>query len=1040
MMTPADEISPNDIRKSVGLRPFRHDIFLSYRVGKNEINEKQKHLVEALQAKLTPDVLCFDLAEENVPKVQWDAVNSARVIIMLIDERRQLHRDSQWGMQYKELADVADLYVDLKYSLSNPDDRKRASPFTLICYFGEESDRGRAIEKLLPEDAPGRPKPDSHVVDFLNSAVPAWRQYPEEGAHEPDAGWISEVIETVKRQCRNRRIEFATPEAQDSRARSGFDYQGYLGRRAPSWRRGFPFAQRPLRHGDTDVYAFEVNQSDRISLSALLEKPVKGGPGLTEISDVTDQVLNGRASCWVLGQPGAGKTTVLTEAAALEADLSSSERGERSRHPMVFELKRFNQYLSDLPYEKLPSTLAELMAQDIRTDGEECDARQLGAFLQNHPHSLYLDGFDELSEGPQIHLVNLIGQERLFHPQGRIIISSRTGYEHVGLDDFEKLTLSMLSSDQLSEFIDKHAAGLPAKRAEILRNSFDVVRENFGDDKAGAPLRTPFFLQLISQEHRWAKQISGSATTIYTNALSRFFSHITRHDESSLGAFDPRESLTELAWLSVAGKTINVTDIDRAVSKGLEGDAKSVREIRARRFKAIEQLPVLHEPDTYNFRHKIFAEHLAATDIARRWHAAAAPQLGRTAAKEARRSLVRDLIGDDPPFSHESPAHVLIDRVPHVFFDTEVFSELRSGQESEDAALARDYCTTLCAIIRDAPLASEDAAARAATALHQLIRALDGLRHSLPEDFEPCARDAVAAYRTQAGRWHPVDREMLLGALGRLDPGCWEAVTNLSAKEPLTLPSVELLVPIWDSENAVRVEVPPLQVARKPVLVGEYRSFCEAPDRYDSQFWPMLSPAERAEVERVILPSLSDPAASGQHEGEARFCVIGDAPNAYLREHWKEQQNYPFRPVTNVAWREAVAYALWLSAREHSSLRLPGPVEWSQLVSAVGAPDQLSEMNLRSAGLHMPSTIGVFPANRLGLFDFGSNVAVWLNQYDPTTLTSPWPPGNPGPRVYFAGASYLSKRSDAALVTCEPQARHRLQRHPWVGIWLVETG
>lgn len=94
------------------------------------------------------------------------------------------------------------------------------------------------------------------------------------------------------------------------------------------------------------------------------------------------------------------------------------------------------------------------------------------------------------------------------------------------------------------------------------------------------------------------------------------------------------------------------------------------------------------------------------------------------------------------------------------------------------------------------------------------------------------------------------------------------------------------------------------------------------------------------------------------------------------------------RPVINVSWNDAVAYAKWLSKKTGRTLRLPTEAEW-EYAARGGSPakfwwgNQLGQKlaNCRGCGGQWDgqktAPIGSFNPNRYGLYDTAGNVYEW---------------------------------------------------------------
>ncbi len=151
-------------------------------------------------------------------------------------------------------------------------------------------------------------------------------------------------------------------------------------------------------------------------------------------------------------------------------------------------------------------------------------------------------------------------------------------------------------------------------------------------------------------------------------------------------------------------------------------------------------------------------------------------------------------------------------------------------------------------------------------------------------------------------------------------------------------------------------------IAWRPVVVADFRRFVEEDGYRDNRWW---------------------------NAGRYRKMDI-DRPG-----DWDEQLEHPTRPVVNVCWFEASAFAAWATARweppEGGVIRLPTEMQWERAARGtrgdlfpwgdrVPATGESIRANFREIGeeVQHPTPVGVFPGNNRGrLTDLSGNVWEW---------------------------------------------------------------
>ncbi len=156
-------------------------------------------------------------------------------------------------------------------------------------------------------------------------------------------------------------------------------------------------------------------------------------------------------------------------------------------------------------------------------------------------------------------------------------------------------------------------------------------------------------------------------------------------------------------------------------------------------------------------------------------------------------------------------------------------------------------------------------------------------------------------------------------------------------------------------EKAGTFNVKPFYIAKHLVTWKQYRAFIEADDGfYESRWWDELP-------YRTSIPG-------------------------------RQLNQYDSHPAENVAWVEAVAFCLWLTARLGYMVRLPTEGEWQQAATG-GDPEKEfpwgtwdpNRANTYESELQRSTAVGVYPhgVSPVGVLDMSGNLWEWcLNEFD----------------------------------------------------------
>lgn len=126
---------------------------------------------------------------------------------------------------------------------------------------------------------------------------------------------------------------------------------------------------------------------------------------------------------------------------------------------------------------------------------------------------------------------------------------------------------------------------------------------------------------------------------------------------------------------------------------------------------------------------------------------------------------------------------------------------------------------------------------------------------------------------------------------------------------------------------------------------------------------------------------------------QPEFWTAGGFKDNNTPDEWDEQQEHPARPIVNVSWFEATAFAAFLSRETGQQITLPAEAQWERAGRGktgfyrswswgTQEPD-VDRTNWKKAKLGHASPVGIFPVNATdnGILDLSGNVWEWCTDW-----------------------------------------------------------
>jgi len=707
----------------------------------------------------------------------------------------------------------------------------------------------------------------------------------------------------------------------------------------------------------------------------------------------------------VVGDPGSGKTTFLRRVAfslckrALGAPAAKDDQlGDVAEGalPVFIPVDMLGMHIrrcQDLGVGRIadtaPTWVAHFAATRCTEFGHPLSEEFFVDLLDSGRAVVLLDGLDQAASTRERQMLSkLMENAAAAYPACRFIVTTRpAAYKgEIILDEFAEARIAPLDEEAIEVFFQAWCGAIWAQdKAEATRHRVELAQAVGARPEIRRMATNPVMLTALAVLHWDAKRLPEQRADLYESILQ----WLAKARERREGRPNPDHCLALHQNLALAmqndvkGRRTQVSRhwAARAIASRFRDVAEEERIAAAEAFLQAEEVDsgivVGRGERDLCFWHLTFQEYLAARALA-----------GRDDDRAG-------LLSSDRIYTPEWREVVLllagvlyyqdfdrVDRMITPVLDNGVFGEL--GAKARCASL-------LSQILRDlSPVEYRTADARYDNLLKEVTAVFDAERsrgmaigdaieaaEAVGRGGDPRFADPLAPLRDpNHDHWVRIPAgEFRMGAqkddaTGRnYDPEAWGKDSK------------------WRECPVHQVSLSEYRIGRYPVTVCEYALFVDDGGYAQEQFW-----------------------TAGEFGEE-------DKPG-----QWETQLEHPTRPVVNVSWREACAYAAWATAGLHQAgcegdVRLPTEAEWERAARGTegckfpwGSDEANDRLMNYKSNVGNPTPVGAYPlgASPEGICDLAGNVwewcQDWYGKYGNAKAVDPQGPTSGSGRVLRGGA------------------------------------